>query len=104
MVARGEVWWFEPPDAKRRPYLVLTRNEAIGVLREVIAVPATTVVRDIPTEVALGPSEAMPTDCVLTLDNVRSVPKALLVEHITTLDEATMSRVCAALAFATACD
>jgi mRNA-degrading endonuclease toxin of MazEF toxin-antitoxin module len=30
--ARGEVWWGEAPD-ERRPYLVLTRDEAIPVLR-----------------------------------------------------------------------
>jgi mRNA-degrading endonuclease toxin of MazEF toxin-antitoxin module len=26
---RGEVWWHEPPDDKRRPVLILTRAEAI---------------------------------------------------------------------------
>jgi mRNA-degrading endonuclease toxin of MazEF toxin-antitoxin module len=25
---RGEVWWYERPDRKRRPVLVLTRTEA----------------------------------------------------------------------------
>ncbi len=104
MVARGEIWWFEPPDAKRRPYLVLTRDEAIPVLREVIAIPATTVIRDIPTEVRLGTEHGMPTECVLTMDNITPLAKALLTDHLTTLDDATMREVCLALAFATACD
>jgi len=33
---RGEVWWGEEPERKRRPYLVLTRNSAIGTLHEVL--------------------------------------------------------------------
>ena len=46
----------------------------------------------------------MPAECVLTLDNLRVVRKSMLTERITTLDAARMQDVCAALAFATACD
>jgi mRNA-degrading endonuclease toxin of MazEF toxin-antitoxin module len=31
-VTRGEIWWYEPPDAKRRPVLILTRAAAIDRL------------------------------------------------------------------------
>jgi CO/xanthine dehydrogenase Mo-binding subunit len=34
--AQGKVWWGEAPDKKGRPYLVVTRNQAIPVLRTVI--------------------------------------------------------------------
>lgn len=34
MVNRGDVWWYEPPDAKRRPALVMTRTEAAQSLNE----------------------------------------------------------------------
>jgi mRNA-degrading endonuclease toxin of MazEF toxin-antitoxin module len=30
-VRRGEVWWHEPPDSKRRPVLILTRDEAVDL-------------------------------------------------------------------------
>lgn len=103
MVARGEVWWHEAPDEKRRPYLVLTRNEGVAVLNQIIAVPATTVDRGIPTEVPLGISDGMPQACVLTLDNVRVVRSAHLVERITELSDVKMDAVCDALGFATAC-
>lgn len=103
MVARGEIWWHEPPDEKRRPVLILTRNEGVAVLNQVIAVPATTVVRSIPTEVHLGRADGMPTECVLTLDNLRPVRTAHLTEHITTLDGARLAAVCEALAFAVDC-
>ena len=36
MISQGEVWWGETPDAKGRPYLILTRDEAIPVLRTVL--------------------------------------------------------------------
>jgi hypothetical protein len=32
VVSRGEIWWFEHPDACRRPYLMLTRAEACDAL------------------------------------------------------------------------
>jgi len=102
-VNRGEVWWVERPDSGRRPHLVLTRDAAIPVLRSVIAVPATRTVRGIRTEVALGPDDGMPDHCVLTLDNVRALPKAYFVEPICTLGPEQMASVCRALDHATGC-
>lgn len=103
MVSRGEVWWYEHPDAGRRPYAILTRTEACALLNQVLAAPATTVVRDIPTEVGLDTADGMPRSCVLSLDNVSLIRPSLCTERITTLDDATMQRVCEALGHATAC-
>jgi len=103
VVARGEVWWHEAPDEKRRPYLVLTRDEGVSVLNQVLAVPATRTIRGIPTEVRLGPDDGLPAECVLVLDNLRSVRKAHLVDRITSLNEQLMDDVCEALGFATNC-
>ena len=100
---RGEVWWYEQPRHGRRPYLILTRDEAIPVLNQVLAVPATRTVRDIPTEVSLGRADGMPSSCCLTLDNVTVIRPALCVERITRLSAERMREVCAALALATAC-
>jgi mRNA interferase MazF len=58
--ARGEVWWGEATDEKGRPYLVLTRDEAIPVLRAILVAPVTRTVRGIPTEVPLGSEEGLP--------------------------------------------
>lgn len=103
MVARGEVWWYEDPRAGRRPFLILTRDEAIPVLNQVLAVPATRTVRSIPTEVALGPEDGMPAACVLAVDNLAVVRRSLLTERVTTLGPERMREVCDALAAATAC-
>ena len=100
---RGEIWWYEHPRAGRRPFLVLSRDEAIPVLNQVLAVPATRTVRDIPTEVLLGRGDGMPSACCLTLDNLTVIRPALCAERITRLGPARMREVCAALALATAC-
>ena len=103
MVERGEVWWYEDPRAGRRPFLILTRDEAIPVLNQVLAVPATRTVRGIPTEVPLGVSDGMPTDCALALDNVTLVRVVMCTDCITRLRGEQMQQVCEALRIATVC-
>src|SRR5216683_2304700 len=82
VVGRGEVWWVEDPEAGRRPHLVLTRAPAIPVLHSLLAVPATTTVRRIPTEVRLSTEDGMPRACALSLDNLTLMPKAFFRERI----------------------
>ena len=100
---RGEVWWIEVPGAGRRPALVLTRGAAIPHLSRIVVAPATRTVRGIPTEVELDGADGMPARCVLSLDNVRVVPKASMRERITRLSGERMDQVCAALRVAVAC-
>ncbi len=103
MVARGEVWWYEAPEVGRRPYLILSRDAAIPVLNQVLAVPATRTVRGIPTEVALDRADGMPAPCALTLDNVTTIRHSMCTERITRLGPERLSEVCEALANATSC-
>lgn len=103
MVKRGEVWWYEHPEAGRRPFLILTRSEACSVLNQVLGVPATRTVRSIPTEVALDQNDGMPAPCVLSLDNVGPVRPSLCTSLITRLGPERMHEVCVALTHATAC-
>lgn len=104
MVSRGDVYWAETPEEGRRPALILTRNEAIPVLRKVTVAFLTTRIRDIPTEVRLGTEDGLPKECVVNLDNLRQVSRSLLSEPITTLSGPRMHEVCKALAIATGCD
>jgi mRNA interferase MazF len=103
LVGRGEVWWYEHPRAGRRPFLILTRDEVLPVLNQVLAVPATRVVRGIPTEVALDTSDGMPAECALSLDNVTPIRVALCTDRITRLHADRMREVCEALRIATSC-
>jgi mRNA interferase MazF len=103
MVTRGEVWWAEHPEAGRRPFLVMTREAAIPVLRHVLAVPATRTIRDIPTEVILDEADGMTERCALSFDNVTTLPKSLLTERICRLAPDRLYEACKALAAATGC-
>jgi len=75
---------------------VLTRNGAIDHLNEVFVVLATTNIRGLATEVALGPADGMPRTCVLNADHVASLPKGYLGELITTLGAERLDQVCRA--------
>ena len=103
MVKRGDIRWLEHDEDGRRPALVLTREEAIPVLRKVTIAYLTRTVRDIPTEVRLGPGDGMPEECAVTLDNLRTVSQVLLGDPITSLAGKRMDEVCLALAIAHGC-
>jgi mRNA interferase MazF len=100
---RGEGWWGEIEDVGRRPFLVMTRTAAIPVLHSVLAAPVTRTIRDIPTELRLGTSDGMPTECVASFDNLRVVAKAYLVERQCALDPMRLIEACQALRSAVDC-
>lgn len=68
---RGEIRWytFRLPD-KRRPVLILARNDATEVLNEIIVVPITRTIRGLATEVVLTSRDGMPTTCALNFDHL----------------------------------
>lgn len=101
--ARGEIWWGEAPDQKGRPYLVLTRDEAIPALRTVLVAPVTRTIRDIPSEVSLGRREGLRYRCAATMDNALSFPKAMLTRRIGALERERIPDLCLALRSATDC-
>ena len=100
---RGEVWWYELPDFGRRPGCILTRQVAIPGLNSVLVAPATRTLRGISSEVRLGPEYGKPDGCVLSFDNLVTVPKVLLVERICELGSERLPELCAALDAATGC-
>jgi len=95
---RGEIRWytFAAPD-KRRPVLLISRDEVIDVLNEVIVVPATRTVRGLVTEVILTPNDGMPVTCALNLDHVSLAQRARLGAAIATLPAARWPEVESAL-------
>jgi len=103
VVKRGDICWVELPNEKRRPGLVLTRAEAIPAMRKVMVAYLTSTIRGIPSEVRLDGGDGMPKECVISLDNVRTVSKAILSEPIVSLSGPRMHEVCRALAIATGC-
>src|SRR4051812_46009208 len=85
-VRRGEIRWyrFRQPD-KERPVLILTRDDVIDALNEIIVAPATRTIRSLATEVVLTADDGMPTTCALNFDHVTLVQRARIGSTITTL-------------------
>lgn len=100
---RWEVWWGEIEDVGRRPFLVMSRSAAIPVLNGVLGAPVTRTVRNIPTEVSLGPDDGMPTECAASFDHLRVVPKSFLVDRICVLGSHRLVEACKALRVAVDC-
>jgi mRNA interferase MazF len=91
---RGEIRWytFRPPD-KRRPVLVLTREEVIDHLNEIIVVPATRTIRGLSSEVILTTADGMPTACALSFDHVSLAQRSRIGSVICVLPNDRWSEV-----------
>jgi mRNA interferase MazF len=59
---------------KTRPVVVLTREAARGAMTKVTVAPITTTIKGLSSEVAAGPDNGLDVDCVISLDNVLTVP------------------------------
>ena len=98
---RGEVWWANlPPPAGRRPVLLLSRDAAYKVRHSVTVAMISRTIRGIPVEVKLGTGDGMPSECVVNLDDILTMPKALLAERLTTLADDKLALVARATVFA----
>ena len=97
MVAQAELWLMETPNSKRRPVLVVTRDEVIPVLNNVVVAPVTSTIRDIPTCVPVGPDEGIDHDSVATFDNLAAVPKSVLTVRLGALGVGGRRQICEAL-------
>ena len=95
---RGEIRWytFRLPD-KRRPVLVLTRNQVIDHLNEIIVVPATRTIPGLSTEVVLTSEDGMPAACALNFDHVALAQRSRIGGLLCRYPEARWAEVRAAL-------
>ncbi len=87
----------ETPNQKRRPVLIVSRNEAIPVLNNVVVAPLTSTLRDIPTCIRVGPDEGIDHESVATFDNLAAVPKSVLTTRLGQLGTAGQQQICDAL-------
>lgn len=100
---RGDVWLADVPGDKRRPVVVLTRNSVLARLTTILVAPVTTWVREIPTEVPLGPAHGLSRLCVANFDNIAPLPKRVLVRKVGALGRDELVAACRAARFAIDC-
>lgn len=85
---------------RRRPVVVLTRDRAVPVLANVTVAAITGTVRELPTEVPVGPQQGLSRESVLSCDNLFTIPKQALGRHRGELDPKSLRRLRAALMIA----
>lgn len=83
-----------------RPVLVLTRELVRPHLSSVTVAPITTAVRGLSTEVPLGRANGFDHDCVVSCDNVQTVPASALGRQIGYLLPDQEARLALAIALA----
>jgi mRNA interferase MazF len=59
---------------KTRPVLVLTREAVRPFMRNVTVAPITTTARGLQTEVVVGAANGLDHECVVSCDNVATIP------------------------------
>lgn len=98
---RGEIRWytFALPD-KRRPVLILTRNEVIDQLNEIIVVPVTRTIRGLATEVILTLDDGMPVVSALNFDHIALAQRQRIGTMLCSLPEERWTEVRRALMIA----
>lgn len=97
MVGQSEIWLMETPNQKRRPVLIVSRDEAIPVINNVVVAPVTRTIRDIPTCIRVGPDEGIDHESVAAFDNLAAVPKSVLTTRLGELGVGGRRQICDAL-------
>lgn len=82
----------------RRPVLVVSRDEVIPVLNNVVVAPVTSTLRGIPTCIRVGPDEGLDHESVATFDNLAAAPKSVLTAQLGELGIGRRQKICDALA------
>jgi mRNA interferase MazF len=81
---QGDVFWAEV-ERQRRPVLVVTRSRAVPVLHRILIAPITRTIRNIPTEIALGPDEGLREHCVANFDSIQPLYPSMLSQRVGSL-------------------
>jgi mRNA interferase MazF len=99
---RGEVWWAHVD--KRRPVVLVSRDEAYEVRALVIVAPVSTTVRGFSVEVSVGKKEGLPRAGVVNCDWLVTLPKLDLLDRAGVLSAAKIAKLDSALRFALGLD
>lgn len=100
---RGEIWFAEV-GRKRRPVLVLTRNEVLEVRSLVTVAEVTSTMRGLAAEVPIDYElVGLDQESAINCDGLHTVPQSMLTRHVGAIDSKDLERVCAAIDYALGC-
>jgi mRNA-degrading endonuclease toxin of MazEF toxin-antitoxin module len=102
-VNRGEIWLAQV-GRKHRPVVVLTRTEVLDVRSLVTVAEISTSARGLAAEVEIDHVAAgLDRESVVNTDGLHTIAQTTLTTRVGRLDDATMSRICTAVAYALGC-
>ncbi len=100
---RGDIWLAEV-GRKRRPVLVLTRDEVLDVRSLVTVAEISTSARGLAAEVTIDHVRAgLERESVINCDGLHTIAQAMLKTHVGEVGEDTLARVCSAMSYAIGC-
>jgi mRNA interferase MazF len=102
-VRRGEIWFADVGRGGDRPVLVLTRDPVADRIDAVVVAHITTTIRGLTSELRLGVDDGVTRDCVVSFDNLHTVPRSAFRRRITSLRPSRLDEVCDRLADALGC-
>jgi mRNA interferase MazF len=103
-VRRGEIWIAAAPAGGDRPVLVLTQDPVADRIDRVVVSVLTRSQRGVVSELTLTVAEDdVPSDCVVSFDNLHTLPRSAFRRRLTILSDPRMARVCRTLRAALAC-
>lgn len=98
MIRRGDIRWFRfPHPDKRRPVLVLGREDVLPSLSQIPVIPLSTQIRGFSWEVSLTSEDGVLETCVLKPEWIRTVERSVLGPWIATFPSHRWSEVGRAL-------
>lgn len=100
---RGDIWFAATPGGDR-PVCVLTRDSVADRIGSVVVAALTRTRRGIISELELTAAEdGVPTDCVVSFDNIHTLPRTAFRRPIARLSQSRLQQVCRTLAASTGC-
>lgn len=100
---RGDIWLAQV-GRKRRPVLVLTRDDVLDVRALVTVAEITTTTRGLAAEVPVDHARlGLDGESAVNCDGLHTVPQSMLTTFVAAADKATMERVCAAVSYSLGC-
>lgn len=94
----GEVW--EAGVDKRRPVVIVSRDDVAGRRQTTTVAAVTTTVRGLPTEVLLDHRDGFPQVCAVNCDDLKTIQKSSLSRRVGRLSETRIESLDDALRFA----
>ena len=99
---RGEIWWAYVGN-KRRPVLIVTRNEVIDVRSLVTVAEISTTSRGLAAEVEVEDTVGLDRPSVVNCDGLHTIEQRVLTGRVGLVDEPLMNQVCEAIGDALGC-